>query len=70
MVVYAWSDTDFYVYPVQGGVDDAFQVIPLNIMLHEHEMQEWARAPHGMDKMYEPDLMRPGKFKSTSARRA
>lgn len=59
--IVTWSEAYFYV---NGGE----QVLPLDIMLHEHEMQAWARNPNGMDANFEPDLRRPGKFRAKATR--
>lgn len=63
--VVSW-DKDWFYVKVPMTSSQIYKVHPLNILLHDHEMLAWSKAPAQMDKEYEHDLMRPGKLKKRS----
>ena len=63
-----WDHEVFYLRQWQAKDDTQdLAVNPLKVVLTEHEMQAWAQDSKGMDDKFEPDLIRPGKFKARSA---
>lgn len=68
--VISWSETTFYINYTDelGQAYNGINVSPLQIMLHDEEMQKWVKSPNGMDALFEPDLNRPGKFKARRLR--
>jgi hypothetical protein len=62
-----WDHEIFILRPAQNNVpDDDMGLEPLRVKLWDHEMQAWVKDPKGMDAKFEPDLVRPGKFKVRS----